>query len=266
LRAVVTIAMAAVREHTRRKILLFFVGITVAATTGMIYLTFNQTLSGVLLRATVNMVSIVSLGFMFFLAVLTTLAVSMGNIGRPFSDGEAVLVLARPVARWHYAIGRLLGSVLVVLILCLLMATQMQLVQFFEDTQIASRLPGHWATTAFNLTLLAAITTLLSSILNTPILVAIGGYLIYQSLGAISALHMLAKTGVIDGWVGGAIQIVYHLSPKTLVSPLIRVQLREAAVQGAAVPSTSPGTVLVAFLYLVAIVLITILVVHRKDL
>jgi ABC-type transport system involved in multi-copper enzyme maturation permease subunit len=269
LNAVLTIALAAVREHSRRKVLLFFVGILVAVTVGMIYLSFNQTLGGALFDAAVNLVNVASLSFMFFIAVLTTIAVSMGNIGRPFSDGEAMLILARPLSRWQYAMGRLVGSVLVVLILCLLMAGQMQLIQLFEQSHIGSDLPGHWATTAFNLTLLAAITTLLSTFLNTPILVAISAYLIYQALGAISILNVMARSGILRGWMAGALRIAYYLSPKTLVSPLANTQLREATSQGAgtaSVPPTSPGTVLMAFVYLAAIVLATVLVVQRKDL
>jgi ABC-type transport system involved in multi-copper enzyme maturation permease subunit len=269
LKPILTIALAGVREHLRRKFLLFFVGILLAVTAGMIYLTYNRSLSGALFSAAVNLVNVASLSFMFFIAALTTIAVSMGNIGRPFSDGEAMLILARPLSRWQYAMGRLLGSVLVVLTLCLLMAGQMQVVQLFEDTQISSQLPGHWATTAFNLTLLAAITTLLSSLLNTPILVAIGAYLVYQALGAISVLNVMAKSGILRGWMGAAIRIAYFLSPKTLTSPLTSAQLAEAAPRGAGVPSppsTSTGSTLMAFVYLAAIVLATALVVQRKDL
>ncbi|HEX2258593.1 MAG TPA: hypothetical protein VHJ40_02480 [Actinomycetota bacterium] len=269
MKPVLTIALAAVREHTRRKFLLFFLAILLAVTAGMIYLTYNRTLGGALFDAAVNLVNVASLSFMFFIAALTTIAVSMGNIGRPFSDGEAMLVLARPVARWQYGIGRLLGSVFVVLILCLLMAGQMQVVQLFEDTQISSQLPGHWATTAFNLTLLAAITTLLSSLLNTPILVAIGSYLVYQALGAISVLNVMAKSDVLRGWMAGVVRIAYFLSPKTLVSPLTSAQLSEAAPRGGgvpSVPSTSGGTVIMAFVYLAAIVLATVVIVQRRDL
>ncbi len=269
MKPVLTIALAAVREHSRRKFLLFFVVILLAVTAGMIYVTYNRTVGGALFNAAVNLVNVASISFMFFIAALTTIAISMGNIGRPFSDGEAMLVLARPLSRAQYAIGRLFGSVFVVLFLCLLMAGQMQVIQLFEDTQISSQLPGHWATTAFNLTLLAAITTLLSSVLNTPILVAIGAYLVYQALGAISVLNVMAKSGILRGWMGGAMRIAYFLSPKTLVSPLASSQLNEAAPRGGgvpSVPSTSTGTILMAFVYLAAIVLATVVIVQRKDL
>ena len=66
----------------------------------------------------------------------------MNNIGRPFSDGEAMLVLARPVARWQYALGRLLASMALVVGLCLLLATLLQGVNLIEDRDLGMATVG----------------------------------------------------------------------------------------------------------------------------
>ena len=87
-------------------------------TLGLVYLSFNEQLAGNLTSAAVGLAIAASLVFLPFIATLAAIAVSMNNIGRPFSDGEAMLILSRPLTRRQYALGRLAGSFAVILGLC----------------------------------------------------------------------------------------------------------------------------------------------------
>lgn len=268
--AVLTIARASVTEHFRRKLILFFLVIVALITVGLIYLTVNDSLAASLMTAAVGLGTAASLGLLPFIATLAAVAVSMNNIGRPFSDGEAMLILSRPVTRWQYALGRLSASFAVIFGLCAVSALLMQGVRLFEEAGLDSGLWGHWATTAFNLSILASITTLVSSLVNAPVLAAFISYFVYSLSGLVATLYLLVSSSRVGGMAAAVITAAWYLTPKTLVSPLImreveRVGAAEALPNIMLIPSNS-GRVLWAAAYLAVMILLTFLVVERKDL
>ena len=268
--AVVTIAQASVTEHVRRKLVLFFGILVFLAAAGLLYVSFNEDLSATLVGTAVGVATVFSLTLLQGLATLAAVAVSMNNIGRPFADGEAVLVLARPVARWEYALGRLLGSVALVIALCLVLAALLQGINAVEDRGLGTELWGHWATQAFNLTLLASITTLMSALFANPALAGFASFVLYASSGLVSTLYLLVSSGRVGGLAGAVITALWFLAPKPLISPLAVDRGDEAGnLAGAAglmLISSSWARLAWGVAYLAAAIALTVAVVQRKEL
>lgn len=266
---VLTIARASVTEHVRRKLILFFALIALIVTGSLAYLTFNRDAQLDLIDVVVGIGGAASLGLLPFITTLAAVAVSMNNIGRPFSDGEAMLILSRPVARWQYAAGRLLGSIAVVVGLCLFSSLLMQGVLLVDRGDLDPRLWGHWATTAFNLSILVSMTTLLSSLLNAPVLAAFISYFVYTLSGAASALYLLVTSARATGPIAAAIATLYYATPRKLTSPLAAGELNGASAgslaDAVALPSGA-GLAVWAIAYMAIMLLLTFVVVQRKDL
>ncbi|MGH2773033.1 MAG: ABC transporter permease [Actinomycetota bacterium] len=263
---VLTIAAASVREHSRRKLIMFFVGASLILAAGLAYFTLRQG-EGSPLALPVNLTAN---RFMGFLALIAALAVSMGNIGRPFADGEAAMLLARPVARWQYAAGRLLASVLVVGGLCALMVVELQAVRLLDGSGISSGLWGYWAVQWFNLTLIVSIATLLSVVIGNPVIVAVCTYFIDQLMSGISFLYRSAELGRIAGEASGVIKFLWYVTPKQLSSALFLRELGAGSAEARQVMEALVGNTatmaLWATAYLAGIIALTMALVARKEL
>ncbi|HEX2180081.1 MAG TPA: ABC transporter permease subunit [Actinomycetota bacterium] len=267
---VVTIARASVTEHVRRKLVIFFLALALLAGAGLIYVSLNDDLSSTVQGAAVGLATVLSVTLLQGMATLAAVAVSMNNIGRPFADGEAMLVLARPVARWQYALGRLLASVALVAALCLVIATLLQGVNLIEDRNLGAELWGHWAAQAFNLTLLVAITTLMSALFNNPVLAAFVAFFVYASSSFVSTLYLFVHTGRIGGAARVIITLLWYLTPKTMLSPLALDRLeRGGDLSGASsmlLISSTGARIAWAIAYLVVTLGLTFFAVQRKEL
>ncbi|MEX0790091.1 MAG: hypothetical protein WD178_04875 [Actinomycetota bacterium] len=267
--AVLTLARSAITEHIRRKLVLFFGGMALLAGLGLIYVSLNEDLTATLVGAAVGLATVLSVTLLQGMATLAAVAVSMNNIGRPFSDGEAMLVLSRPVARWQYALGRLMASCALVVGLCFLLAALLQGVNLIENRDLGMELWGHWGTQAFNLVLLVAITTLMSALFNNPILAAFVSYFIYASSNAISTLYLFVTTGRVGGVGGAIITALWYLTPKRLISPLALTQIEQGGdMVGASsmllIESTG-ARITWAVAYLAVMIGLTFVMVQRKE-
>jgi len=270
LNTVLTIARASITEHVRRRLVLFFGVLVALAAVGLIYVSLSDDLTSTLLGTAVGIATFFSLTLLQGLATLAAVAVSMNNIGRPFADGEAMLILARPVARWQYALGRLLGSAALVVALCLLLVVLLQGINLIEGRNLGMDLWGHWATQAFNLVLLVAITTLMSALFGNPILAAFVAFFVYASSNFVSTLYLLVDTGRVGGVPGAVVTALWYLTPKTLVSPLAMERIAEGGnLVGASTMLLIPSTgarVAWSLAYLAATVALTFVLVQRKEL
>lgn len=276
---ILVIASSTLREHSRRKILAFFGIFSVILTGGLIWLVKTPALRdafqtggneaarlGVGLRVVLTGSSVFSL-----FALIATLATSMGNVGRPFSNGEALTILARPLSRAQYVLGRFAAGGAVVVAFCVLLALQLQLVVAIAGGgRFASGiLWGHWAATAFNLVMVSAIATFFSALVSTPALVAVIAYFMNQVIAVSGLLYRLAKEGVVDGTVAQFFRLLWFITPKYLVSRLAGVlqggpgvaEGRQADIYG----TNSVGLVLWAVAWLAALLALTILRAGRKD-
>ncbi|HEX2052837.1 MAG TPA: hypothetical protein VHJ78_03790 [Actinomycetota bacterium] len=268
--AVLTIARAAITEHIRRKLVLFFLVLVGIAGLGLVYVSFNNDLTATLVGTAVGLATFFSVTLLQGLSTLAAVAVSMNNIGRPFSDGEAMLILARPVARWQYALGRLLGSVALVVALCLLLSLLLQGINVIEDRNLGLELWGHWATQAFNLILLIGITTLMSALINNPVVAAFVAFLVYASSRLVSTLYLLVDTGRVGGAGAAVISLLWYLTPKTLVSPLALDRISQGGdIAGASsmmLIESTEARIAWAVGYLLVTLALTFALVQRKEL
>lgn len=268
MKAILTIASAAILEHRRRKLIGFFVLITLVIVAGLVYLSLDTDLGASLMNAAVGMATIASVGLLPALTVLAAIAVSMNNVGRPFADGEAALILARPVARWQFILGRLLGSVGVIVGLCALMALLAAGVGLIDRSGVDPDVFGHWAVTAFNLSLLAAIVTFMSTLLGNPLIAAFSGYLLYAAATPVSALYLLVANGNISGAPSAVITAAWFITPKKLLSPL-----RHSGAEGPEMSSIVDGALQMdnwarlgwGLAYIAVVVTASFLIAERKD-
>lgn len=241
--AVLTIAQASVTEHVRRKLVIFFLILALLAGAGIVTMGLQRS-------AGVSLADLLVALIIRLLPVLTTLAavaVSMNNIGRPFADGEAMLVLSRPVARWQYVLGRLLASAALVVGLCLVIVLLLQGVNTIVETELGAELWTYWAAQLFNLILLVAITTLMSALFANPVIAAITAFVAYAFSSIIGPLHHLASAGASGGATRTVIAVLYYVSPRTLAD--------------------DGSTFLVwPLVYLAAAILVTMGIVQRKEL
>jgi ABC-type transport system involved in multi-copper enzyme maturation permease subunit len=264
---ILVLVSASIVEHSRRRLIAFFGIGSVLLTAALIYLAKDRS-GEVFFGSSENAAFVASLGFLHLFALLATLAVSMGNVGRPFSTGEALTVLARPVTRWQYALARFLASTAVVVGICVLLAVETQVVQVVAAGTFSGSLWGHWGTEIFNLTLLAALATVLSTVIAAPILVAVLAYVVNQVASGIGVLRRLTEVGVIGGSLGRIIDVGWYVTPKLLTSPLTIQGTGPRDSIGQPVNlmiENSAGLVLWGALYLVGLVLLSLWLTNRKE-
>lgn len=85
--ALLTIAGSAVREHSRRRLILVLVGLSLVISAGIAALSQGDQTEAIFGQDT-NFGTVAALGLLQLLALISALAVSMGNIGRPFESGR----------------------------------------------------------------------------------------------------------------------------------------------------------------------------------
>lgn len=264
---VIHIAAVSVREHSRRKLIIVFVVITLVITLGQIAFFVNFGRGGAV-AATLS--SFLSAGLFARLAFVAALAVSMGNIGRPFADGETALVLARPVARWQYVLGRLASSICLVAALCLLMAIETQAVRVASGHRMSAAMWGYWGIQAYNLTILSALTTLVSVFAASPVLAGVLAFVVDRFAGGVDLLYRMGEVGGLQGGFAGVLRVAWLLTPKTLHTPLAGLagELGGAAaspVGGAGSVENSAGLVAWSLGYLASMISLTIIAARRKE-
>ncbi len=248
-------------QHSRRKLIAFFLigsavitigGIALEATDAEIQVMFGP----------LPLHQIVQ-GFLSFFATIAVLTVSMGNFNQSFKEGEATIVLSRPVARWQYTIGRLLASVAIAAGLCIVFASEVQIVQIVAKSSGPGLLWAQWGVAIFNFSVLVALTSLLSAVIPIPVLVAIVAYIAQSLVFGLTAAHRFVESGGVRGWFSKVLESLYYITPKFL----------EAPVDPATVPiearnflgDNSLGLVLWATAYAAAMVLLTVFLVNRKE-
>ncbi|MEO7804893.1 MAG: hypothetical protein ABIS18_11415, partial [Actinomycetota bacterium] len=267
MRTMAVIAKSAIKEHSRCKLIFAATIVSLITMAVLLYFAATQDQAAVLFgrggdRANgLAIATFASLGFLGIFAVFVALAVSMGNVGQPFSNGEATLVLARPVDRWQYALGRLAASIVIVVGFCALVAVEMQIVSVVGGGGISVDLWGHWASAAFNLSVLVTLTTLLSTFISIPIVVAVISFFVNQLIGGVALLHILVRlqSSNLNAGTSAAIETLWYITPKFLQSPLtLRAASGAGHGTGFLMPHNSPGMTAWAIGYLAGIVLLIV--------
>ena len=275
MRTIAVIAKSAIKEHSRRKLIWIALIVSLLTMAFLLYFAISKDQTDVLFGSRTGeargatIASFASLGFLGLFGLFVTLAVSMGNVGQAFSSGEAALVLARPVERWQYAIGRLAGSIAIVLGFCAVAAVEMQIVSVAGGSGMSGDLWQHWGAQAFGLTVVAAITTLFSSLISIPIVAAVIAFFINQLAGGAVFLHNLVRANVIKGGLAKAVEVLWYITPKFIQSNLIQSAPRggQSSAEMEMIRSfkNSAGLTVWACAYLAGIVLVIVTLVERKE-
>ncbi|MBW3588186.1 MAG: hypothetical protein KY429_02070 [Actinobacteria bacterium] len=261
LRPILVVSGFTLLQHSRRKLIAFFLIGSAVITAGGIALEAIQS-EAEMIFGPLPLAGIVQ-GFLSFFATIAVLTVSMGNFNQSFKEGEATIVLSRPVGRWQYTLGRLLASVGIAAGLCIIFAAEVQIVQIVAKSSDPGLLWAQWGVAIFNFSVLVAIASLLSAVIPVPILVAIVGYFAQLIIGGLMAGHRAIEAGGLSGWFSKVLEALYYITPKFLNAP----------VDPATVPAemrsffggNSAGVVIWAVAYLAAMVLATIFLVNRKE-
>lgn len=259
------VAGATVREHSRRKLIAFFVIMSALLMVVLLFVAANLETRRIFFGPT-PAGAFVMAGLLGTFALIAAIATSMGNIGRAFNSGEALLVLARPISRAQYVLGRYSGGVAVIWGLAVLFALETQIVNQVAAGRMSGIAWEHWGILAVNLAIVAAVTTLLSSFISNPIVAAVMAYLAYQVIGAAELLYRLAKAEFLPGPFAVAARVLWYLTPKFLVSPFSRVQGSTGSDFAPFLGSNSVGLVGWAMGWFLGLLALCILIATRKDL
>ncbi|HLF69679.1 MAG TPA: hypothetical protein VI541_01850, partial [Actinomycetota bacterium] len=243
------------------KLIAFFVLGSLLPTAGLIYLALNGNELGAL-NATgrIDLATIASLGIMQTFALIATLAVSMNNVGPGFASGEAAMILARPLGRARYAMGRFIASSSITVGLCALLAVETSLPGLLTGQHRFALLWEHWGTVAFNLVVVGAITTMLSALVNPAALAAIAAYIFQAGAGAVASIRGLVTGGLLKGFLADILNLAWYVTPKFLTSPLSNQQIAGIIT----LPRNTLGLTVWAIAYAAGALAVTAWVVQRK--
>lgn len=260
---VLVVAASTIREHSRRKLLAFFTIISALITAGLLYFATSASTEDFFEAATGG-ARFIAAGFFGTFALIAAIATSMGNVGRPFRSGEALLVLARPVSRAQYVLGRFIAGVAVTWMLVALFAAEIQIVELVGPGKSSGLLLEHWGVTALNLSIVSGVATLLSVFISTPIVAAILAYLINQVIGVAEFLYRLVEADILRGGFATAVRIFWVVTPKFLYSPLAggRVVIDGGEIQ---LSGNSFLLVLWAVAWLAGLLAVAIVAATRQD-
>ena len=262
LRPILIVSGFTLLQHSRRKLIAFFLIGSAVITLGGIALEAIQS-EAEMIFGPLPLAGIVQ-GFLSLFATVAVLAVSMGNFNQSFKEGEATIVLSRPVARWQYTLGRLLASVGIAAGLCIIFAAEVQIVQIVAKSSDPGLLWAQWGIAIFNFTVVVAITSLLSAVIPVPVLVAILAYIAQSIIAGLMAGHRAIEAGGLSGWFSKVIEALYYITPKFLDAPVDPATV-PAEMRASFFGENSTGVVIWAVAYLAAMVLATIFLVNRKE-
>lgn len=258
------IAGATVREHSRRKLIAFFVIASallmvvllfVAANTQTRQIFFGSSPAGSFLMA----------ALLGTFALIAAIATSMGNIGRVFNSGEALLVLARPISRAQYVAGRFCGGLVVTWGLAVLFALETQIVHQVAAGRTSGVAWEHWGVMAVNLSVVAAVATLFSAFISNPIVAAVLAYFAYQVINAAELVYRLAQANFLPGAFEVAARVLWLITPKFLVSPFSRMQGSTGSDLAQFLGSNSFGLVVWVLGWFLGLMALSALVATRRD-
>ena len=261
MRHILIVSGFTVLQHSRRKLIAFFLIASAIITLGGIALEA----SGAEIEVVLGPIPLhlVLQGFLSFFATFAVLTVSMGNFNRSFKEGEATIVLSRPVARWQYTLGRLLASVAIAAGICIIFAAEVQMAQIVAKASEPGLLWAQWGIAIFNFTVLIAITSLLSAVIPVPILVFFVGWGAQLIFAGLMGIHRAIEAGGLSGWFSKVLEALYYITPKFLDAPVDPATV--PAEMRTLLGDNSLGLVVWAVAYLTAMVLATIFLVNRKE-
>ncbi len=251
--AVGTIARNTFREAVRDRVLyllLFFAGVTIGLSRVLALLTVGDRLK------IVKDVGLASIGFF---GALMAILIGTGLVSKEIERRTIFTLLAKPIRRSEFLLGKFAGLVLVLLVMTGLMAAVLLLLLFAQTLTLDVRILAAAAFLFLELVLLTAV-AILFSCFSTPILsslYALGFYLIGHFSWSLETLLRKMRPGL-----GRTVVKALHL----VLPDLEILNYKTEAVHGLAIPAaawlTGPAY---AAVYTAFVLAVAVLVFRRRD-
>lgn len=242
MKAVRAIAVNTFREAIRDRILYLFVGFAVV-------MVVSSKLFGMLtVGDEAKIIKDIGLASMQFFSMLVAVLMSMILISREVDNRTVFNILAKPVRRWQFILGKYFGLVAIVGANLLLITVVLVLTVLLATGELDVMLVFAAAMTMLEMLVLAAFATLFA-VLTRPILGSL------MTLAVFVVGHMSADLWLLTRQLPGtvtkvAVTVVYYLLPN-----LERFDFRTEVVHGLSIPPAAVGWAVVYAAVFVAMVL-----------
>lgn len=243
MRAIRAIAANTFREAIRDRILYLFVGFALV-------LIVSTKIFGLLtVGDETRIVKDIGLAAMQFFSMLIAVMMSMLLVSREVDSRTVFNILAKPVRRWQFLVGKYLGLVAIVAANLVLITAVLTIMVLIYTGQWDPMLLFAAAMTMLEMAVLAAFAVLFA-VLTKPILGSLMTLAVFL-VGHMSADLWLLTRQLPGALTRGVIAVVYYLLPN-----LERFDFRTEVVHGLPIPPAAVGWAVVYALAFVTVVLI----------
>lgn len=252
MRAVVAIAGNTAREAVRDRILYLLLAFSVVVIAG------SRLLSLMTVGSEEKIVKDLGLAAISLFGVLTAVFVGVSLVNKEIERRTVFTLLASPVRRWQFVVGKYCGLLAVLAANVVLMAAVLAATLWMRNESALDLWPAVWLVLV-ELALITAFAILFSCYTN-PILSALGTIAVYVA-GHLSWSFDLLRRRLPEGsarWISEALHAV--------VPNLDRLDVKAAVVHGIAIPEGQVAwATAYGLLYTVMIVALACLVFERRE-
>lgn len=254
MRAIAAVARNTFREAVRDRVLYLFLGFA-------LILLFSSKLFGMLTVGDQSkIIEDLGLAGIQFFGMLISVMMSVMLISREVERRTVFIILAKPVRRWQFLLGKYLGLIATVTVNLLLMATIFLAVLLLYTGRLDARIVFAVSMILLEMVLVAAFATLFA-VLSTPILGAVLTLAVFV-VGHVSDDLWMLTAHLRTGWSQPLIAAVYYVLPN-----LERFDFKTEVVHGLAIaPSEVAWAVVYGLAYTVFVLLLACFQFERKDL
>jgi ABC-type transport system involved in multi-copper enzyme maturation permease subunit len=250
LRAIQGIALNTFREAIRDRILYLLLVFA------LVLIGVSRALSQLTVGSEEKIVKDLGLSAISIFGVLTAVFLGVSLVFKEVDKRTIFTLLANPVRRWHFIVGKYLGLLVVLTMNVVLMTAVLAAILVGES--VVAMLPA----VALILVELALITAwaILFSCFTNPILAAVGTIAVYV-VGHMSWSFELLKNRIPSGWTSVVCDVLYWVLPN-----LSLLDIKAEVVHGVAVPASTMGlAVLYGLTYSCVVLIVACAVFERRD-
>ena len=254
MRAIVAVARNTFREAVRDRVLYLFLGFA------LILLVSSKLFGMLTVGDESKVIKDLGLAGIQFFGMLISVMMSVMLISREVERRTVFIILAKPVRRWQFLLGKYLGLVATVTANLLLMAIIFLAVLLIYTGRLEGRIVFAVSMILLEMVLVAAFATLFA-VLSTPILGAVLTLAVFV-VGHVSDDLWMLTSQLRSGWSEPLIAAVYYVLPN-----LERFDFKTEVVHGLAIPPAEVAwAVVYGLAYTVLVLLLACFQFGRKDL
>jgi ABC-type transport system involved in multi-copper enzyme maturation permease subunit len=242
-----------IRAYVKERVLL------VVLIFGFILMVSSHVLAPLAVGAQQKIIVDIGLGSISVFGVLLVILLGASSFSRDKDKGILTAILAKPVSRVDYVLGRFFGTVVTISMVMMMMAVLYTFIALLSDTQLSSMMFHAMYLSVVEVALLTAVMTFFSSF-STPMLSA------FFTLCVFIAGHLSKDLSNFADHFGGAgfkfvSAFFYYVLPN-----LSLLNIRSEAVHGLPLMEyyTSSATIYAAF-YASVLLFVAALIFRRKD-